>query len=103
MPRAENWLYTIVYAGPVWLRDLFLRDQAEEELDEELSFHLERQIQENVSRGMDPAEARLRALRSLKAVSRLKQECRDVRRINPLEDLLKDALHAVRTLRKSPA
>jgi predicted permease len=102
MARAENWLYTIVYGGPVWLRDLFRRKQSEEQLDEELSFHLERQIQEDVAHGMDPAEARQRALREWKAVNRVKQECRDVRRINPIEDLTKDAVHAARTLRKAP-
>ncbi len=100
MPRAENWLYTMVYGGPVWLRNLFLRDRSEEELDEELSFHLERQIQEDVSHGMDPVEARSRATHALRAVSRVKQECRDVRRVNPIEDMVKDALHAARTLRK---
>ncbi len=101
MARPENWLYTIVYGGPVWLRDLFRRDQSEEDLDEELSFHLERQIQEEVSHGMDPAEARRRAALAIRSVQRVKQECRDVRRINPIEDLTKDTLHAARTLRKS--
>ena len=107
MPRAESWshtsrwFYTLRYGAPVWLRNLFQPKQFEDELEEELSFHLERQIQEDVDRGMNPAEARRRAMASL-PVARLKQECRDARHINPLEELLKDAIFAIRTLRKAP-
>lgn len=107
MPRAEpwsypiRWFYTIRYGCPVWFRNLFRPKHFEDELDEELSFHLERQVQEDAARGMDPAEARRRALAAL-PIARLKQKCRDVRHINPLEELLKDAVFAIRTLRKAP-
>jgi predicted permease len=100
--RLEQRLYSIVYGGPVWLRNLFQRNQSEAELDEELRFHLERQVHEDVAHGMDPVEARQRALRALRAIERVKEECRDVRRTNALEDLVKDAAHAARTLRKAP-
>ena len=107
MPRAEPWSYTIRwlyrlrYGAPLWLRNLFRPKQFEDELDEELSFHLERQIQEDVDRGMNPAEARRRTLASL-PIARLKQGCRDARHINPLEELVTDMVHAIRTLRKAP-
>ncbi len=102
MPRAEQWVYQIIYAGPVWLRDLFRRKKSEEELDEELSFHLERQMHEDIAHGVDPSEALERAARLQRGIEHARQECRDVRRITPIEDLIKDALHAARTLRKAP-
>src|SRR5580704_9284840 len=107
MPRAEpwshtfRWLYRLRYGAPLWLRNLFRPKQFEDELDEELSFHLERQIQEDVDRGMNPAEARRQALASL-PIARLKQGCRDARHINHLEELVTDMVHAIRTLRKAP-
>ncbi len=100
--RPRHWLYSIVYGGPVWLHSVLQRSQSEAELDEELSFHLERQIQEDIDRGIDPAEARHRAQRGQHRIAHVKQECRDVRRIHPLEDLVKDALYAFRTLRNAP-
>ena len=44
-------------------RSLFRRDAVEQELDEELRFHLERQIEEKVAAGMRPGEARRAALK----------------------------------------
>lgn len=102
MPRAEHWLYTIFYGGPLWVRDLFRKKQSEQELEEELSFHLERQIHEDIAHGMAPEEARQRAASLRRGIEHARQECRDVRRINPLEDLIKDAVHATRTLRRAP-
>jgi hypothetical protein len=44
------------------LRALFFRSKMEEELDEEVRFHLGREIEEETARGMSPEEARLAAL-----------------------------------------
>ena len=101
MSRAEHWIYAIRYGAPVWFRNLFQRKRSEDELDEELSFHLDRQIQEDVAHGMHPAEARDKAFASVK-LGRVKQQCREVRQINPVEELAKDAGYALRTLRKTP-
>ena len=51
------------------LRSLLRRQRAEAELDEELQYHLERQIEENLAAGMLPEEARYAALRSLRILS----------------------------------
>src|SRR4029453_7617567 len=40
------------------LRALFRRAELEHELDDELAFHLEREIAQHVARGLDPAAAR---------------------------------------------
>src|SRR6266498_1652036 len=44
------------------LRALFFKSRLEEELDEEVRFHLERETAENVARGMSAEEARMAAL-----------------------------------------
>jgi len=96
--RFEHWFYTL----PLRLRSLFRRRQVERELDEELQYHLERQIEEHIARGMKPEEARFAALRALGGIERRKEECRDMRRVRLIEDLIQDLRYGLRTLRKSP-
>src|SRR5262245_34659571 len=96
--RFEHWLYTI----PLRLRSLFRRRQVERELDEELQYHLERQIQEHITKGMTPEEARYAALRALGGLERQKEECRDMRRVNHIENTIQDLRYAGRVLRRSP-
>ncbi|MFN2564416.1 MAG: ADOP family duplicated permease [Gemmatimonadaceae bacterium] len=96
--RIEHWVYTI----PLRLRSLFRREQVERELDEELRYHIERQVEELVARGVSPADARTRALRAMGGVERRKDECRDARGLGRLEDLARDSRYAVRVLRRAP-
>src|SRR5215471_11106318 len=96
--RFEHWFYNL----PLRLRSLFRRAQVERELDEELQYHLERQIEEHLAKGMTPEEARYAALRAMGGVERRKEECRDMRRVRLIEDLIQDLRYGLRTLRKSP-
>ena len=96
--RIKHWFYTL----PLRLRSLFRRDQVERELDEELRYHIDRQIEENIARGLTPEEARHAALRAMGGVERRKEECRDMRRVRLIEDLTQDLRYGLRTLRKSP-
>src|SRR5262245_19701560 len=96
--RFDHWFYTL----PLRLRSLFRRAQVEQELDGELRYHLERQIEENITKGMTPEEARYAALRAMGGVERRKEECRDTRRVRLIEDLMQDLRYGLRTLRKSP-
>jgi hypothetical protein len=75
--RPELWFYTL----PLRLRSLFRRPQAEQDLDEEMQYHLDMQIKENIQRGMIPSEARYAALRKFGGVDRVREECRDKRRV----------------------
>lgn len=84
-------------------RSLLKRPRVESELDREMRYHLERQIEENIAAGMNPREAREAALRMFGGVSQLQEECRDVRRTQYLENLLQDLRYTVRMLGKSPA
>lgn len=88
---------------PLRLRSLFRRNCVEDELDEELRFHVDCQIRENTARGMKPAKARQQALLALGGMEQRKEQCRDARRVNAIEDLHKDFAYAGRTLRRSPA
>ncbi|HEX8421868.1 MAG TPA: permease prefix domain 1-containing protein, partial [Pyrinomonadaceae bacterium] len=84
----------------LWARALFRREQMERELDRELRFHLEREIEENLRRGMKPDAAREAALRSFGGVERIKDECREVRGVGIIETFLQDLRYGVRMLSK---
>src|SRR5215475_962209 len=84
------------------LRALFFKSRLEEELDEEVRFHLEREIENNIARGMSPEEARSAALRSFGGVERFKEKSRDVRGVRLLEEVWQDLSYGARMLRRSP-
>jgi predicted permease len=96
--RPEHWLYTV----PLRLRSLFRRRQAEQELDDELRDHLERQMEANLALGMTEQEARRQAYLAMGGIEQRKEECRDARRVSVLENLLRDARYALSSLRRSP-
>jgi predicted permease len=84
------------------LRALFQRDALERELDDELGFHLEKEIEQNVALGMSAEEARLAAVRSFGGVERVKEESRDTRGIRLVEELWQDLRYGARLLFKEP-
>ena len=84
-------------------RSLFRRAQVEAEMRRELDLHLAQLTKEHIAAGMNAADARLAALRDFGSLGRAEEECRDMRRVLPLEDLAKDLRYAVRWLTKSPA
>jgi predicted permease len=85
------------------LRSLFLRRRADRELNAELEFHLQQQIEELVAQGVDPAEAPYAALRSMGGVQQVKEQCRETRQVGLLENIGQDLRFAARTLVKTPA
>jgi len=92
-----RWFYKLALR----FRSLFKRRRVEQELSDELRFHVERLVEEKVARGMTPAEARYAALRELGGVEQIKEECRDMRRVNYIENFLQDVRYAVRQLRRN--
>ena len=84
------------------LRSLFSRAAVEQELDEELQYHLEREIEENLAAGMGRQEARSAALRSIAGITQRKEECRDMRGFNVIDSLQRDFRYSLRQLRKNP-
>jgi hypothetical protein len=83
-------------------RSFFLRRRLEDELDKELRFHLEQQIQGNLEAGMTGSEARYAARRRLGGLAQIKEECRDLRRTNYLDNIAQDLRYAARTLLRAP-
>lgn len=83
------------------LRALFRKDLAETEMDAELRFHLERQIEDNIKRGMSPNDARKAALRSFGGFEQVKEDCRDARGFRPLDEFWQDLRYSARTLARS--
>jgi len=84
------------------LRSLFRRRQEEQHLSEELEFHLERQIEQNLAAGMSPDEARYAALRLFGGVQQIREVCRDMRGVNLIETSLQDISYGLRMLTKNP-
>ena len=62
-----------------WLRRLFRKQQSEKQLDVELRFHIERQISDNIAKGMAPQEARRRAQLDFGGLEPIKQATRESR------------------------
>src|SRR6266481_6872048 len=96
--RPQHWLYTI----PLRLRSLFRSRRVEQELNEELQFHLERKIEEGIAQGLSPDEARYAAMRAMDGLEQRKEEMRDMRRVRWLTDFLADVHYAIRSLRRTP-
>src|SRR5215469_9656525 len=96
--RPEHWLFTI----PLRVRSFFSRAQADAELDDELRDHLDRVTDGYVEKGMAAGEARRRARLDMGGVEKVKEECRDARRVNWMQDLAQDFRYSARMLRKSP-
>jgi predicted permease len=81
----------------------FLRHRTVElELDEELQFHLDQMQEFAVSRGEDPSDARWRARRHMGSVDQVKESCRDMRTLRPVEHFLRDLRFGARLLARGP-
>ena len=68
------------------------------ELEEELRFHFDQQVEQNLAAGMRPVEARDAALRELGDMAQHKDECRDARRTAMVDNFWEDSRYAVRNL-----
>jgi len=71
-------------------------------LDAELSFHLEQQIAENISVGMNPDEARYAARRAFGNPTLVREQARDTWSWNRVEMILQNVRIGSRTLARTP-
>jgi putative ABC transport system permease protein len=90
------------YKSPLRFRSLVKRTRVEQELADELSFHTAQLIEEKIGQAMTPEEARYAALRELGGLEQIKEECRDMRRVNYIENFIQDVHYGLRMLAKSP-
>src|SRR5947207_7278199 len=84
------------------LLGLFGQKRVERELDEEVRFHVEMQVEDNLRAGMSSVEARHAARRSFGAIEPMKESYRERSAFALVEMIAQDVRYAVRTLRKSP-
>src|SRR5712675_607682 len=94
----------MAWAWRFWLRlqTLFRRDQIVHRLDDEIQFHLDQQISENIAAGMSLEEARYTAQRTFGNPTFLKEKTRDTWGWRWLENLYEDLRYGLRMLCKSP-
>ena len=80
----------------------FFASKRREEVDDELHFHMGRQIEANLDAGMSPPEARRQAAIAFGGQERTRDQCREARPSWQLELLGGDLRFAARTLRRKP-
>lgn len=83
-------------------RSIFRRSRVESELDDELLFHLEHLAQRKIADGMSPEDARNHALKAMQGYEQKREQCRDLRGVNWLENIARDVRYGLRMLRRSP-
>ena len=84
-------------------RTLIHKDAVEQQLDDELRFHLERDTARNIESGMSEEDARHEALKAFGGMDQSKEECRDAWGVRQIENLVQDLRYSLRLLIKSPA
>src|ERR1700760_3381249 len=81
---------------------LFRRDRAGEQLQNELQFHLDQQVAENLAAGNSPEEARRAALRAFGNPTALRDQTRNTWSWQSLEMFLRDLRFGIRALARNP-
>jgi macrolide transport system ATP-binding/permease protein len=85
------------------LRSIFRRSAVENELDEELRFHMEQQVEKHVLAGLSREEAERQTRLQFGGLSQVKEDCRESRGVSLLETAAQDVRYALRRLMKTPA
>jgi predicted permease len=85
------------------LRTIFRRKTVEEELDDELRFHCEREVEKQMNSGLVREEALRRARLSFGGLDQVKEECRRARGVSAVETTVQDLHYAIRSMRRNPA
>ncbi|HEY2379068.1 MAG TPA: ABC transporter permease [Gemmatimonadaceae bacterium] len=87
----------------MWLRALFHRDRIERDMSKEMQFHLERETELNIRRGLSLDEAQRAARVAFGGVEQMKDASRDTRGTAHIESIARDIRYAIRSLKNRPA
>jgi len=85
------------------LRSLARRDEADREMADEISFHVDRQARKHETQGLSRGEARRQALREFGGRTRWREEARNARGSGALDAVEQDVRQTLRGLRRDPA
>jgi len=81
---------------------LLHRSRVDAELQDEIEIHIQQLTKEAIAAGMTEVEARAAALREFGPVDRIRENCREARRVNWIQDFSQDLRYGARMLRESP-
>ena len=93
-----RWLDAIVLR----LRTALRRDRANRDLDAEIAFYLDQEVEKNLARGLGPEEARRQARLAFGSLDAAKDDCRNAWGFQALENLSRDVRHGLRGLSRAP-
>jgi predicted permease len=93
----------IVTSVRLRLRALIRREHLEREMSKEMQFHLDRETELNVRRGLPLDEARRAARVAFGGVEQMKDASRDARGTARIESIWRDVRYAIRSLMNRPA
>ncbi len=85
-----------------WLLNPFRRRDMEPQLDAELRFHIEEQVQALLAQGIAEDEARRRVRLEFGGLDQIKEECRDVRPLHWAADFIRDVRFGARSFLRAP-
>jgi predicted permease len=85
------------------VRSVLRRSRADQDLQREIEIHIEQLTKQGIESGLTEAEARQAARRDFGSVEQAKEQCRDMRQVNTVENMLQDARYGLRGLIRNPA
>ncbi len=84
------------------LRALFRRSAMETEMNDELRFHFDKEVEKLERRGLSPDEARRQARLNFGGHAQVSEDCREARGTSMVENISQDVRYALRQLRAHP-
>jgi predicted permease len=84
------------------LRALFRRGAVETDMNDELRFHFEQEVEKYVKSGLTREEAQRRARLAFGGVEEAKEECREAWGVSFIETAIQDLRYGLRQLRRNP-
>jgi putative ABC transport system permease protein len=84
------------------IRALFQRRSMDNDLDDELRFHFEKEVEKHRAAGLTEKEALRQARLAFGGPSQIAEDCREARGTSLLENVLRDVDYALRQMKKSP-
>jgi hypothetical protein len=85
-----------------WLSAILSRSNRDSEVERELRFHIQQQIDDYVRGGMSREEATRRTRLEFGGLQQVKEDCREVLIVRWWDDVARDVRLAIRGFRRSP-